>query len=457
MADIVASTGNPSDVQSAINQAISGGGSSFNVGVPDGEWIWDYKSGGAVAVNLESLPAGAWLNLLGLYSNLNKAITTPNGQTITGPSVVLRSSVVSANDGKSILGINGGTYGSGVETRSANRHIRVSGLTVLGNTNNDGSVSVPGNTGINIQFVDNFRIDHCAIDSNTSADINCSYSRGLVDHCNISQLYHRTIGGVWGYGIGIYGNFGFYSNGLGNPTWITDVKQLYGSYDWKGKSLSWMVPVNGDYAVKGTTTNISHTATPIYVEDCNFYMCRHPTSSSQYASYVLRHSKMYGGVGIQMVDAHGGGASVAANAYATRMCEIYENEIYGATATYGEGTYAIGLRGGAALIYNNRLYDTITGILLANENYTSAYPTYPEYINDVWIWDNINSNVGNPLSVSSGQGITQNINYFLKAPDTFTYTPYVYPHPLVGALPTQGTLSVDATIQNVSFNLQKMS
>ena len=55
-------------------------------------------------------------------------------------------------------------------------------------------------------------------------------------------------------------------------------------------------------------------------------------------------------------------------------------------------------------------------------------------MNDLWIWGNTFENVATPFHNADGYYV-ENVNYFLRAPnqaqDGFTYTPYIYPHPLV--------------------------
>lgn len=454
--DVTASSGNPSDIQNAINQVISSGGGT--VYVPAGDWRVDqkpvqpYGQGGAISIDLETLPSGAWLNIIGLGGVAT--VTTQNGQTIQdAPKTILRSYTVVNNNLTSpyatfgIVGSNAGSSNFNA-IKSTNRHIRISGLTILGDVINDGTVSSQSNIGISLSFVDGYLIDNVVIDSNTGSGISSSYSKGVISHVVITDLYHAVIGGVWGYGVSVAGNEGFYANGFGDPTWIKDINQVIGKYDWQGISLDWMTPINGDLSTKGTTSSISFTAGPVYVEDSTFYQTRHPVSSSRYGYYVLRDSIMFGGVGIQMVDQHGGGYNEAANAYAGRGCEIYNNAFTGSTANYGTGTHGVMLRGGAGLIFNNTFNNVYTGITLGNENYNSGYPTYPEYVNDVWIWGNTFNSVSTSLGVNSGVGITAGVNYFSDIPTPTTpappksgYASYTYPHPLASGIspPTPAT------------------
>lgn len=468
---MIAQSGSPQDIQTAINAVISMGGGT--VYIPAGDWRVDqklayaYGYGGAIPIDLEKLPSGAWLNIIGLGGNTT--VITQNGETLKNvPACILRSYICVdhiasyqsgadtsfRNSGNNLtsaittFGIVGSNESSSNFNfvKSANRHIRISGLTILGDVVFDGNSSSAANTGISLQFVDGYLIDHCVIDGNMGSDVYSVYSKGVVSNCVIDDYYHEYQGnaasfsnaGVWGYGVQVGGNFGFYANGYGTPTWISNVSQIIGKYDWQGISLSYMTPVKGDLSTKGTTSSISYTAGPVYIENSQFNETRHCVSSSEYGYYVFRYNTVFGGVGLQTIDAHGGGWGYAANAYATRGCEIYDNFVNGNPGNgLGTATYSVMLRGGASLIFNNTFTNTLTGVELGNENYNSSAPKYPEYINDVWIWGNTFSGVTTQLQIMSGQGITAGVNYFSNIPSPTSpappkpgYMPYTYPHPL---------------------------
>ena len=454
-----ATSGSATDIQSAVNTVISHGGGT--VYIPAGDWVVNqqpvgpYGNGGAISIDLETLPSGAWLNIIGSYTNTT--VVQQNGQTFKNvPSCVLRSFTCVDNN-LSTTYATFGIVGSNASSNnfnfvnSENRHVRISGITILGDVINDGTAVSNGNDGIDLFYVDGYLVDHCAIDSNTGEDINSMSSKGVVSNCTITQLYHAvwneanapSDSGVWGYGVGVYGNMGFYNNGLGNPTWIIDanLSAIRGQYNWQGLNLGYMCPVDGNLAVT-YTTSISFTAGPVYVESNVFYECRHTVSSSQYAYYVERFNVAYGGVGLQMSDQHGGGYTLAANEYATRGTEIYNNTFYGITTNYGTGSYAMMLRGGAMLFFNNTCNGTPTGVELGNENYQSSDANDPEYCNNTWIWNNTFINVDSPLFVVPGVGIRAGVNYFCDscggtqaptnpAPPLAGYTAYAYPNPVV--------------------------
>lgn len=440
-----ATSGSPADIESAINDVISHGGGT--VYIPAGDWRVDQKPEGAIPIDLETLPSGAWLNIIGTGGNTS--VVTQNGQTLTNvPACILRSytcvnnNLTSAITTFGIVGSNTSYPSNFNYVNSQNRHIRISGITILGYVIQESNLTTPGNTGIGLSYVDGFLIDHCAIDSNCGSDIGAFSSKGVISHCIITDLYHVVEGGIWGYGVGVCGNFNFYINGLGTATWINNIDDVIGKYDWQGITINYSVPVNNATPPITTTTNISYNAGPVYVENCLFNYTRHAITASQYGYYVLRYCQLYNEpvAAFDIIDAHGGGPSLGANAYDTRFVEIYNNTI-NCNQTGTPTGMGIAFRGNGGLVFNNTFINCITGITLGNENYDPNYPTYPEYCNNIWIWDNAFINVTGTLTVDTANGITAGVNYFIDsmggtqtptnpAPPKTGYTPYTYPHPL---------------------------
>lgn len=444
-------------IQTAVNQVIAAGGGT--VYIPAGDWRVDqqpfdgYGNGGAIHVDLESLPAGAWLNIIGSYTNTT--VTQQNGQTLQNvPSCILRSHICNDNNltaGYCTFSIIGSVEASGNlnNYKSQNRHIRISGITILGDVMKEPTLGespqMCDNTGICVSWVDGFLIDHCAIDSNTGADISTTASKGVISNCAITGWYHVTQGGIWNYGVQVSGNFQYLvSSAYGTPTWIQNISQVWGKYDWQGITLKYSTIPSGTWTSTWpvyTTSDISFTAGPVYIESNTFNHIRHCATASAFGYFVFRFNVMYNGMaGFPYVDEHGGGQwSLAAAAYASRGEEVYNNTVNGVAP--GTGMYGIDDTGGSGLIYNNTINNVAIGIYLQNRNYNSADPVDPEYINDCWIWSNAFKNVGTALGVTSNDGTTAGVNYFSDscggtvtptnpAPPPPGYTAYVYPHPL---------------------------
>lgn len=476
-------------IQVACDQTIAAGGGT--VYVPAGDWRIDQQAtagygqpGGAIYIDLETLPSGAWLNIIGLGGNTT--VVQQNGQTLTNvPACILRSFTCNNNNLTSsvatfdIVGSKE-VVGNANAVKSENKHIRLSGFTILGDVLAEPTLGespqMSDNNGITMGWVDGFLIDHCAVDGNTGSDISVGASKGVITDCSITAFYHLTQGGIWNYGISVGGNFNYLvSSAYGTPTWIQDVSQIRGKYDWQGITLNYTVPPGGTWSSvwpSYTTSSVSFTAGPVYVEDSMFDLCRHSMTSSGFGYYVVRHCVFNRGMVIMpFIDTHGGGQwSLAAAAYATRGCEIYDNVINGGYA----GQYGIGITGGAALIYNNVINNVARGVLLGNRNYNATDPNDPEYVNDAWIWHNTFNQISmSNLEIDASNGITPNVNYFSDAaaawdnesgpytpviPPTTTQPPplgyesYVYPHPLSTGLPpptTQTTQSISSATTTV--------
>lgn len=391
---ITAKSGSPADIQAAVNTISAVGGGT--VYIPEGDWRCDQTPGGAVNIDLSSLADGAWLNIIG--STNTTVAATNSGQFRQMPAVILRSSV--GNSASPIVATFR-IYGA------PNKHIRISGLAVLGKVISESCE----NTDIYLKSVDGFRIDHCFIDSSTEADILAHMSKGLIDHCNIDQTYSlnyippgRTtpIEASWGYGIFVAGdqNTGF----GGYATWVPSLDTILGKYDWTG---------------------IPYTAGPVYIEDNVFNHCRHAITSSQYGYYVTRHNlfQTARSDGTPYIDVHGSGFA------AGRGLEAYDNEITG-------GCPGFNIRGGGGVIFNNNIHDINLFSFLWNEGPGPVQ----EYVHDLWIWNNTLTNVGtifnleNPSPVAGVDYFNDNFQGRITptnpAPPRPGYIPYQYPHPL---------------------------
>ena len=415
---ITAASGSAADIQAAVNGVIAAGGGT--VYIPAGDWSCDQASGGAVKINLQSLPAGAWLNILG--SNNIVTTTQQNGVPITCPATILRSTSDSATDiigtisvvGSPLAGNNFNNY------KSENRHIRIAYLTILGKVTND----LHSNYGISMGFADGFLIDHCFIDSNSQTDIGTSYSKGVISNCSLTQYYHQVIGGVWGYGVMVTGNSGYWNNNLGTPTWITNVDDIVGKYDWDGIPINYSNPQVYSYTetyggnhpdTQGTTSHISYTAGPIYIESNFFNFTRHPVASSQYGYYVARYNTVpYNVPNLQAFDIHGRGFP------AGRYGEFYGNAITGTA-------YAVDFRGAGGIVFNNTFINNVHDVALGNEAWNATGVYDPQYISNTYIWGNTHIGSGDQIYAFANQNITLGVNYFTTAKPN--YTPYVYPHP----------------------------
>lgn len=428
-----------SGIQVAVNAVIAAGGGT--VYIPSGDWVINQTVGGAISIDLETLPSGAWLNIIGSYTNVTT--TQQNGQSITCPATILRSYKV--NDGSlpaeistfNIIGSATAVPSNLNYVNSANRHIRISGLTILGDVTNDAGSN---NDGLDISCVDGYLIDHCFIDSSVGADILTYASKGVISQCTISQAYHVALGELsgWGYGIEVSGNWNLWNAGFGQADWIMNLSQVIGLYNWQGINITYSNPETGSYSATGWTTNIPFTAGPVYIETSYFYYCRHGVTSNEYGYYVARYDTFYGGTDNSQLDIHGGTTGNPGG----RGFEAYDDTFIAGSGSR-IGSYGPVPRGGAGVIYNNTFENIPTAIELGDDGY-SAHPSItndPEYVNDMWIWSNTFIHVTRTFLVVYPAVCVGGVNYFTDsmggtvtptspAPPRPGYVPYTYPHPL---------------------------
>lgn len=458
---LAAASGHPADVQAAVDQVIAAGGGTVNI--PAGDWQFDEvmgppiigpgtTRGGSVTINLGLLPSGAWLNIIG--AAYNTTTTTNTGQTITCPATILRSSVGNPLSGSSCaFHIRGSDWAIDNQNylNSANRHIRISYLTILGKVTDDLGNN---NNGIIVTDVDGYLIDHCTIDSHVGCDIGLTGSKGVVSHCQILQTYHLALGGVWGYGIIVSGNSGYQT-----PQWVTNLNTVIGKYDWQNILLTYSNPQSiflswnyhqgtADYN-NYTTSSIYYTAGPDYIEDNYFSYVRHGIASNGYGFYVARYNVFnysLTGMPLPFLDIHGIG-SPSGRGYEAYGNTFINNPIYG-----------VDMMGGGGVIFNNNFVGPTTGVDIGCYWYNASVWDPQEPL-DIWIWHNTFNGVTNKVLAWTAQGVTaasfysdvQAIDYATMQPLPGTptaiqpprpnYVPYQYPHPLAvsGGLTTATT------------------
>jgi hypothetical protein len=407
IAYVMAKSGSPADIQNAVNTMISAGGGT--VYIPEGDWVCNQSAGGAVKIDLTKLPSNAWLNIIGSYTNVTAQ--TNYNYSMAMPATILRSKTVGY--GNLIF-----PYATFCVEGAANKHIRFSGLSILGTSDDNGA---NGNEAIWLKAVDGFRIDHCYIDSHTEGDIVVWGSKGVIDHVGINQTYSlyandHNAESIWGIGIEVFGDShsSFDPNGR---NWVMNLSDVVGRYDWQYAPMYVNDPQYGGNLTP-TLKTVPYTAGPVYIENCAFSDCRHAIASAQYAYYVARYNFFIESrqgynytdvVNMQYVDIHGSGS------VSGRGAEVYNN-------TFLKGL-SIDYRGGGGAVFNNTIMNYFEGVVIDSEeeDYTKE-----QHTSDLWLWGNTFVNVSTQFQIYDN--MTLNRDYFLTQRPN--YEPYVYPHPL---------------------------
>jgi len=256
--------------------------------------------------------------------------------------------------------------------------VRITGLRFEGFSNVDpklGELSNGREVGVHIADGVDFRVDHCSFTRTgrsgvwTSGTISGGTSSGVVDHCAFEDLFNPVVNNL-GYGVEVGG-----VNELQAPT------EPFGS------------------------------ALATFIEDSSFRLCRHAVASNRAARYVFRNNYIALNQIAHAVDAHGHeSGSVVGTEWADVHDNLIENPIYRG--------YAVRIRGGMGLVWNNSFSDYNEGIELTQD---TDQPTGP-----IYIWDNAIVPETSPMLRARGTMGTP--VYFLSPPAD--YVPFPYPHPL---------------------------
>src|SRR5262249_38807396 len=173
-------------------------------------------------------------------------------------------------------------------------------------------------------------------------------------------------------------------------------------------NLGYGVEVGGIDAAEGEPFG-SGRAT--FIEDSSFRLCRHSVASNRAARYVFRHNYVAQNQIAHPVDAHGHefGSMVG-----TEWVDVYENTIEDPIYR----GYAVRIRGGLGLVWNNTFIGYDEGIELTQD---TDQPTGPVYISG-------NTIIPDTSPMVRARGTMGTPVFFLFLPDD--YVPYPYPHPL---------------------------
>ena len=281
------------------------------------------------------------------------------------------------------------------------RDLRISGMRFRG-------VELYGNEdkdyGIRLEDATDFRIDHCGFTLLGFAGVRTDgASRGVVDHCLFTETFKPALASH-GYGVVVYGTGALSGAPFGGPE-------------------------------------------ATFVEDCEVRLCRHAVTSNKGGRYVFRHNLVRRNTRANAIDALGQEYS-SADSVGTEWVEIHDNVVERPTREAGDSAlkYAVRIRGGRGLIWNNTFADADEGVRV--DEFT------PQDTGPVHVWGNVllrdprpdsrpdycaNTVAGGDLLCARSAGTDQIKppadgvpQVFEEAPEG--YAPHAYPHPLTTGL-----------------------
>jgi hypothetical protein len=397
MVEVWADSGKAVDIQAAVDQLVATN-SMGNVHIPSGTFNFVEVGQPWRTVNL---PAG--VNVYGAPTQRGA-----NGQVMQWNTIlVMPYDVPSGPIGSPVV-----SWFTMTGNGDPNKPSRFSDIQLMGYRNTNPS-SITIHYAIQIDSVLNFRVDHCYFrDTTLGISANGWSARknsGVIDH----NKFINTNGDP---GFPVYDSltcgYGVNPTNINTPLWDSDDKNVLGQYT--------------DYSV--------------YVEDNYFEKWRHCISSNDGAHYVFRYNIINDNFGTGDVDAHG-----KYNNVGTRAFEIYGNQFLTPDPAYVGGAWAIQIRGGAGVIFNNYVVD--------HQNVLRMWAEVPQpdksNPHDVYIWNNILERITGMAysvdTVTSG-GVFENVDYWigtlnqnadgswtlpaLSNTPSWNYKSYPYPHPL---------------------------
>lgn len=387
-----ARSGSVEDIQAAVDVIVAAGGDT--VYVPRGNFSFE-----------------AW----GRYPNnadrhIVEFVVPPQGLRLIGAGIdltVLQMPIDDTAPNSQMI------VAHGVPTSG---RFEMEGITLKGRPNID--VSPTGDELLRIETCIDFRVHNCSFyyagsagirvnDCEVtyghpgSADILDRISQGVIDHCYFYDIYKKQVYlADRGYGYGV--SVGVAYHDQWTPTAVFDDPwQFFGTYNHN-----------------------------VFIEDCEFYGCRHSVQAAWAGCYVLRHCLLEDNT---YFDSATTGHPVREHVYGMGECEIYDC-IIRYRGAYPNSVRFSGplIESGSALIFNNRFENLLSYIQIGNAE-CNTNPFYPlGNTKEVYIWNNTVIDC-QPLNIidegpNGGPLVQENVDYFLHAPDSSKgYQPYPYP------------------------------
>jgi hypothetical protein len=406
MYGVYARGGSAKDIQAAVNQVVSTSGIG-NVYIPAGNFNFVEVGEPWMTVNV---PAG--VNIFGATTQRDS-----NGQVIEWRTrLVMPYEVPTSgpNDNPAFFEVE-------LDESDTSKSFRFSDVALVGWRFFDHN-STTMYTGVKIYTcsytsyatagMQDIRVDHCNFQDMAGFAINFQPDS--------SPHNRRPISGVIDHNRMV--------NNYGNPGRVP-------TYSWEDRTITYGISL-GRWASDVWDSNLAnvigqYTNYTVFIENNYFSKWRHCVASNHGMHYVFRYNIVEGDYGTGSIDAHGSYAD-AETPYAvgTRAIEVYENIFRNPDTTWFASPWAINLRGGSGVIFNNILEGYSSLIFFNNEYGNSAY--LPKCsINSTYLWNN---NLNGANLIGYKYGAEENINYFLRAPnfeqDELQYEQYLYPHPL---------------------------
>ncbi len=383
---ITAASGSAADIQVAVDYVVATGGVG-SVYIPEGTWnfvnVGESWTGSKVIV-----PEG--VSIFGAPNERDSA-----GQCLSWKTVLVLPWDMPGSYG-SIP-----TWFTFVGDGDDNMQSRFSDIKLVGYRSVDSNSVELYHPLVIIDCV-NYRVDHCYFENTPSGVYTfgsyTSKNAGVFDHnyfVNTNGLVVDAIADCTvTYGIQVGRDWGDY--------WEEDITQVFGQY----------------------------TEYSVYIEDCYFEKWRHCVSSNDGAHYVMRYCTIQDDYGYGSLDAHAwyqtSGGSITQ--VGTRAVEIYCNTITNAISS----PWGVAIRGGSGVSFNNTFGGgTYTFFMYLRNDMRSNSEASFVWCNDWYIWDNtLLSGASLFTKYDPDNQIVEEVNYHFNAPDSFTYVPYQYPHPL---------------------------
>ena len=255
-------------------------------------------------------------------------------------------------------------------------------------------------------------------------------------HIHDSEFSYFTHSGLSIYGFGA-------APGVpeGLPTGVIHSNRFFNNF-WHG--LGYGVVLAGAGTTQPWPTGVLGTGQAVFVEDNRCRRTRHCITGNYGSKYVFRHNVVIDNIApYAATDAHGENYCGGEACTGTRTYEIYENDYHWTGTWANRAPYAIGIRGGDGVVWNNRTHhtrqnqgflavDALSGVDLEQRSYP-----YPYQIRALYLWNNVELPSGKAWDINIGYSsatnqtfsrlIKLNRDYYLdKKPG---YMPYPYPHP----------------------------